>query len=79
MLLVSHEHFVARLHVYAVGDVIVSLGGVADQRELIAIAADECGQRIAVLVPGAIAPDGIVLGVGLVHLLFFGVLVEDGA
>ncbi len=79
MLLVSHQHFVARLHVYAVGDVVVSLGGVADQREFIAIAADEGGQRIAVLVPRTIAPDRVVLGIGLVHLLFFGVLIEDGA
>src|SRR6202162_1938323 len=43
------------------------------------MAAYECGQRIAELVPCAITPDGIILGVLLIHLFGSGVSVEDGA
>src|SRR5579863_1739295 len=78
MLLVGHEHFVARLHVDAVGDVAVCLGRVAQKGDLIALAADEFRQRVAELVPGGVSPDRIILGILLVHFLGSVVSVEDG-
>ena len=71
------EHFVARFHVDAVGDVAVRFRGIAQQRNLIAIAADERCQRIAKLVPRGVSPDGIVLGILLVHFLSRGVTVKN--
>ena len=79
MLLVGHEDFVAGLHVDAVGDVAVGFGGIAQQGNFVALAADERGERVAELVPRGVSPDGIVLGILLVHLLGRGVAVEDGA
>ena len=79
MLLIGHQHFVAGLHVDAVRDVAVRLGGVAQQGDLVALAADEFGQRIAKLIPGGVSPDRIVLGILLVHLFGRVVAVENCA
>src|SRR5215469_2678594 len=47
VLLVRQEHLVARRHVEAVADDIVALGGVPRQRQLIDLAVEERGQRLA--------------------------------
>lgn len=78
MLLVGHQHFIAGFHGDAVGDVVVRLGGVAYQRNLVPVTADEVRQGIAIFVPRPVAPDGIVFGIGLVELLGRSVAVEDG-
>ena len=65
MFLVGHEDFVAGLHVDAVGDVAVGFGGVAEESDFVAAAADEFGERVAELVPGGVSPDGVVLGIVL--------------
>jgi hypothetical protein len=79
VFLVGDENFVAGFEVDAVGDVAVGLGGVADEGEFFAGAADEGGERVAEFVPGRVAPNGVVLGIALGH--FFGVVVgiENGA
>ena len=79
MLLVGHEDFVAGLEIDAVGDVVIGFGGISEERDLVAVAADEGGEGIAELVPRGVSPDGVILGIGLVH--FFGrfVAFEDGA
>ena len=69
MLLIGHEHFVAGLQIDAVRDVAVGLGGISQERDLVAVAAYKGGQRIAKLVPRRVSPDGIVFGIGLVELL----------
>ena len=79
MLLIGHQHFVAGLQIDAVGDVAVGLGGISEEGDLVAVAADERRQRIAKLVPGGVSPDGIVLGIGLVQLLARLVAFKHGA
>ena len=79
MLLVGHQDFVAWLKVDAVGDVAISLGGIAKQGNLIAMATDESGQRIAKLVPRGVSPYGVVFGILLVHSLGGGIAIENGA
>ena len=41
MLLIGHEHFVTGLHIDAVRDVAVGLGGIAQQRDLVARTSDK--------------------------------------
>ena len=79
MLLVGHQHFIAGLHIYAIGDVAVRFGGVAQQCEFVAMAADERGQGIAKLIPGGVAPDGVVLRFVRVQLFRGVVSIENGA
>src|SRR4029077_14584080 len=57
----------------------MGLGGISQKRDLVAVAAYKCGQRIAKLVPRGISPDGIVLGIGLVELLARFIAFKDGA
>ena len=47
MFLIGHEDFVAGFHVKAVGDVAIGFSGVAQQRDLVASAADEFGEGVA--------------------------------
>ena len=79
MLLVSHQNLIAGLHVDAIGDIAVGFCRIAQHRDLVALATNEFGERVAELVPGCVSPDGVVFGIRLVH--FFGsvVSVEDGA
>jgi hypothetical protein len=79
MLLVGHEHFIAWPQVDAIGDMAISLGGITEQGNLVAMAADESGQRIAEFVPCGISPDGIVFRIVLVHFFSAGITVENGA
>jgi hypothetical protein len=79
MLLVGHEDFIAWLQVDAISDIAISLGGITEQSDLVARAADESGQRIAEFVPGSVSPDGIVLGILLVHFFSGGIAFENGA
>ena len=79
MLLIRHEHFVTRLHVNSVCDVAVRFRRVAEQGKLVALAAHECGQRIAKFIPGGIAPDGIIFRVPLSHFLRLVIAIENGA
>ena len=79
MLLIGHEDFIAGLEIEAIRDVVVGLGGVADQRDFIARATDKGGQRIAEFIPRRVAPDGIVLGIALREFFGFVVAIEDGA
>jgi hypothetical protein len=79
MLLVGHEDFIAWLQVDAISDIAISLGGITEQSDLVAMAADESGQWIAEFVPGGVSPDGIVFGILLVHFFGGGIAVENGA
>ena len=79
MLLVGHKDFVTRLHIDPIGDVAVRFRRIAEQRDLVPLAPHERGQRIPELVPGRVSPDGIVLGIRLVHFFGRGVAIKDGA
>ena len=79
VLLIGHQHLVAGLHVDAIGNVAIRFRGVAQQGNLIALAADEGGQWVAKLVPGGVSPDWIVFWVLLIHSLGGVIAVEDGA
>jgi hypothetical protein len=79
VLLVGHQDFITGLEVEAVGDIAVGFGGVANQGDLVAMASDEFGERVAELVPGSVSPNGIVFGILLIHLLCGVVAVEYGA
>src|SRR5882762_4405017 len=79
MFLISHQDFVAGLHVNAVRDVTVGFGGVAQQRDLVAVAAHKCGQRVAEFIPRDVSPDGVVFGILLIHLFGGVVAVKNGA
>src|SRR5581483_7192055 len=59
---------VTSLHINSICDVAISLGCVSYQRQFVALASDKCRERVAKLVPCGISPDGIVLGILLVHL-----------
>src|SRR5882762_7944249 len=74
MFLIGHQDFVAGLHVNAVRDVAVGFGGVALQRDLVAVAAHESSQRVAEFIPRCVSPDGVVFGILLIHL--FGAVVK---
>src|ERR1700683_33943 len=76
VFLVGGEDFVAGLHVNAVGDVVVGFGGVADERDLVAGGSDEFGERIAKFVPRSVAPDRIVLWIGVVHFFCLVIAIE---
>ena len=62
-----------------VGDVAISLGGITKQGNLVAMATDEGGQRIAKFVPRGVSPDGVILGILLVHALGGGIAIENSA
>ena len=79
VFLIGHQHFVTGLHFNAVGDVVICFGCVTHERQFVARASDKCCHRVAICVVGLIAPNGIVLGIGLVHLFSLGVAVEHGA
>ena len=79
MLLVRHQHFVARLHVQSVGDVAVRFRRVAHQREFIARATHELRQRVAKFVPCSITPDRIIFRIALRHFFRIVVAVENRA
>ena len=79
VLLVAYQDLVARLEVEAVRDVAVGLGRVAHEGQLVARAADELRERIPELVPRSVAPDRVVLGIGLGHALGLAVALEDRA
>src|SRR5207248_7669895 len=66
-------------HVDAVSDVAVGFSGIAEQRNLIAFAADKCSERVAELIPGGVSPDGIVFGLLLIQFLRCRVAIENGA
>ncbi len=78
VFLIGHQNFVALFHINSIGDVIVGLGGVAHHGDLFAAASDECGQRIAEFIPRGVTPDGIVLGIFVVHFFCFVVAIEHG-
>ena len=77
MLLVGHQHFIARLHVQAVGDVTVRLRRVAHQRQFVARAAHELRQRIAKLIPRPVTPDRIIFRIALCHFFRIVIAVEN--
>src|SRR5580692_1247398 len=79
VLLVGHQHLVARFQVEPVRDVAVGFGGITHQGDLVAMASDKLGERIAKLVPGRIPPYRIVLGILLVHFLGREVAVENSS
>src|SRR5690349_16650374 len=77
MLLVTHEDFIASLEFQSVRDVAVALSGVAGKRDLITVGANKLRQRIAMLHIRIVAPDGILLGIGLRHLFGIKKRIED--
>ena len=79
MLLIGHEHLIAGLQIDAVGNVVVCFRGISKQRDFVAVAADECGQRIAKFVPRPVSPDRIVFWVGFVELLALFITLKHGA
>src|SRR5215471_12583287 len=78
MLLVGDQHFVAGLQVNSVREVAVGLRGVAHEGEFLALTADKFGQRVAKLIPSRVAPDRIVLRIGLGETFGITVALEDG-
>src|SRR5258705_13746761 len=69
MFLVGHEDFVAGLEIQAIRDVAVSLRGVPQKGDLVAVATYKGSEWITELVPRSVSPNGVVFGIGLVELL----------
>ena len=68
MLLVAHQDLIARLHLEAIGNVVVGFRGVADEGNLIPRGSYKGSQWITIFIPGSVAPDRIILGIVLCHL-----------
>src|SRR5262249_46148225 len=61
----------------SVRDVAVRFGGVAHEGKLIACTSYKLGERVAELIPGGVAPDRVILRIGLRHLFRVVVAVKD--
>ena len=79
MFLIGDEDLVAGFEIDAIGDVTVGFGGVAQQGQFFALAADEFRERIAILVPGSVAPDRVILRIGFGEPLGIAVALENRA
>src|SRR5205807_5745766 len=66
------------LQIHAVGNIAVSFRRVAHERDLVARASEKSRERVAELVPGRIAPDGIIFRVLLRHWFAVIVAIENG-